>query len=207
MGKKSKSKKGAALIKKNEVKKVAEEVKAVAEVAALEVKEEAEKIEEAVETKSVDTKELTDLKKTVTKKTQQIAQKKPGRPKMTEKQKADAKKAKDEAKAVAEVAALKAKDDAEKLKEEVEDAEAVAKASAKQARKKIAEKVESDKSAIFIQFRGIETTADELAERAKAAFKAEHKRTAIEQIKVYVKPEDNAMYYVVNDKFMGKVDF
>lgn len=53
----------------------------------------------------------------------------------------------------------------------------------------------------------IRSTADELVERAKAAFKSEHKRTAIEQIKVYVKPEDYAAYYVVNEKYAGKVDF
>lgn len=80
-------------------------------------------------------------------------------------------------------------------------------AEEKAARAEEKAKAAAMKPAIFIQFRGIETTADELVERARAAFKAEHKRTAVEQIKVYVKPEDNAVYYVVNDKFMGKVDF
>lgn len=80
-------------------------------------------------------------------------------------------------------------------------------AEEKAARAEEKKKAVAVKPAIFVQFRGVEATTDELVERARAAFKAEHKRTDVEQIKMYVKPEDNAMYYVVNDKFMGKVDF
>ena len=45
-----------------------------------------------------------------------------------------------------------------------------------------------------------------LVEAAKAQFKAAHKRTPITSLKLYLKPEENAAYYVINEKDTGKVD-
>ena len=33
-----------------------------------------------------------------------------------------------------------------------------------------------------------------------------HKRTPITSLKLYLKPEENAAYYVINEKDTGKVD-
>ena len=56
-----------------------------------------------------------------------------------------------------------------------------------------------------VQFGGNEYDTAEIAEKAKAAFKAESK-AAIKTVNVYIKPEDNAAYFVINDKFEGKIE-
>ena len=72
--------------------------------------------------------------------------------------------------------------------------------------KETAKKVTPKKPEYYVQFNGHEINMDELSEKAKAAFKAEHKRTAVLSCRMYLKPEDNAAYYVVNDSFFGRID-
>lgn len=50
------------------------------------------------------------------------------------------------------------------------------------------------KATVFIQFAGIEATTDELVEKAKAAAGVKSPKS----INVYVKPEENKVYYVVD---------
>ena len=45
-----------------------------------------------------------------------------------------------------------------------------------------------------------------LVEAAKAQFKAAHKRMPITSLKLYLKPEENAAYCVINGDSTGKVD-
>ncbi len=47
---------------------------------------------------------------------------------------------------------------------------------------------------------------EDLANQAKASFKEEHKRTAVMSCRVYLKPEDSAAYYVINDTCFGRID-
>ena len=61
--------------------------------------------------------------------------------------------------------------------------------------------------AVFVQYQDTEIEIDDLVERAKSAFREEHKRTPIKELRLYVKPEERAAYYVINDKADGKVDF
>lgn len=58
---------------------------------------------------------------------------------------------------------------------------------------------------IKVQFGGNEYDTAAIVEAVKAAYKAENK-SAIKTLSVYIKPEENAAYYVVNDKVNGKVD-
>ncbi|MEE0506083.1 MAG: DUF6465 family protein [Ruminococcus callidus] len=53
---------------------------------------------------------------------------------------------------------------------------------------------------ISLQYGGMEWTTDVLTERAVVAWAAEHgqKKTAAKDIKLYVKPEENMVYYVIN---------
>ena len=53
---------------------------------------------------------------------------------------------------------------------------------------------------ISLQYNGLEWTTDVLTERAVVAWAAEHsqKKTAAKDIKLYVKPEENMVYYVIN---------
>ena len=48
---------------------------------------------------------------------------------------------------------------------------------------------------------------EEAVEKAKAQFVAEgHRESSIKSLRVYLKPEDGAAYYVINDKIAGRVD-
>lgn len=93
-----------------------------------------------------------------------VERKKPGRKPMTEEQKAEAKRLRDEAKA------------------------------------------QNVKATVYVQYAGVEAEVNALTEAAKADFKESHKRTKITSLRLYIKPEDYAAYYVVNENFAGKVD-
>lgn len=60
---------------------------------------------------------------------------------------------------------------------------------------------------IVIQYSGAEIGASALTDAAAAQFKEAHKRARIRDIKLYIKPEERAAYYVINGSFNGKVDF
>ena len=73
-------------------------------------------------------------------------------------------------------------------------------------RTKKAEKAEL-KPGIVLQFQGSETTVDEAVEKIKAQFVAEgHRVSTIKDLQVYLKPEEAAAYYVINQKFAGRID-
>ena len=58
----------------------------------------------------------------------------------------------------------------------------------------------------YVQYMGREFDMEALAAEAKAAFRAENKRTAVTSCRVYLKLEDNAAYYVINDNFRGHIE-
>ena len=62
------------------------------------------------------------------------------------------------------------------------------------------------KPEIILQYQGAEAGVESFIEAAKAQFTAAHKRTPITSLKLYLKPEENAAYYVINEKDTGKVD-
>ena len=63
------------------------------------------------------------------------------------------------------------------------------------------------KTALYVQFAGNEATEADIIDKVKAAYVAEgHKESAIKEINLYVKPEEYAVYYVINDKSSGKVN-
>jgi len=71
---------------------------------------------------------------------------------------------------------------------------------------------EKEKSAqlkpeVFLQYQDTETDLSALAEAAKADFRKVKKRTLITELKLYVKPEEQMAYYVVNGSYTGKVSF
>ena len=59
---------------------------------------------------------------------------------------------------------------------------------------------------VFVQYGEKEVKVAEVVEAAKAAFKEANGRKAIKVLQVYVKPEENAAYYVINSEFTGKLD-
>lgn len=75
------------------------------------------------------------------------------------------------------------------------------------AKRRTEEKARADslKPELFIQYPGGETDIEELVEAAKTAFHSEKKRTLVTSLKLYIKPEDRAAYYVVNETYEGKI--
>lgn len=78
--------------------------------------------------------------------------------------------------------------------------------------KKVAEKKETVKSAktveeeVFVQYANQEASATSVIEKVKAAYIAEgHDAESIEKIRVYVKPAENMIYYVVNDDYASGI--
>ena len=117
-----------------------------------------------------------------------------------------------------EVVAKKAETVVKKAEETVKKAEettvkAAAKTTAKKATKKAAAKktAKAEKKElvpeVFVQFDGNEDVVANVIERAKEAFTADgHRASSIKSLKVYLKPEEYAAYYVINDTYAGKVN-
>lgn len=103
----------------------------------------------------------------------------------------------------AEEVKAEVKEEAKKVPAKKEPAK---KAPAKKATPVKAAKAEI-KTALYVQFAGNEVTEADIIDKVKAAYVAEgHKESAIKEINLYVKPEEYAVYYVINDKAIGKVN-
>ena len=64
------------------------------------------------------------------------------------------------------------------------------------------------KVSVVVQAAGKELTEAEIYERATEDWcKAGNKKADLKELAVYVKPEDSAIYYVVNGSETGKVEF
>ncbi len=81
------------------------------------------------------------------------------------------------------------------------------KAVAAKARAEEKERASNLKPELFVQFQGAEIDLNALVEAAKADFHAAKKRTLVTGLKLYVKPEECAAYYVINGKHEGKILF
>lgn len=77
------------------------------------------------------------------------------------------------------------------------------------AKLRAAEKEKADhlKPEMILQFQSTEVDMNSLAEAAKADFRSIKKRTLVTSLKLYVKPEEQAAYYVINGDFTGKISF
>ena len=86
-------------------------------------------------------------------------------------------------------------------------AKPVAKKEAKPAAKTTAKKAEEVKTTTLVQYQNKEVDMTKVEERVKAQFVSEgHKSSDIKAVNIYVKPEEYSAYYVINDKFSGRVD-
>ncbi len=90
----------------------------------------------------------------------------------------------------------------EAAKKETSVKKPVKKSPAKKTETKKTEKVEE----IYLQFHGQEIFTKEIMEKAKQAYIAEgHRESSIKSIRLYIKPEENMAYYVINEKIAGGV--
>lgn len=66
----------------------------------------------------------------------------------------------------------------------------------------------SVKEEIFVQYGQHEIRTIDIMDKAKADYLSkDHKISDIKEIQVYIKPSDNAAYYVVNHSETGKIEF
>lgn len=103
---------------------------------------------------------------------------------------------------------------AEPVEEKTEEKKAVVKKEAvkKETEKKTPVKKVAEKKAtvvkeeIFVQFGNQEVYAADVVERVKNAYIAEgHTAESVETVRVYIKPEENMIYYVVNDDYASGI--
>ena len=103
--------------------------------------------------------------------------------------------------AVAEAAVKSAAgEQAPAVKEEKPASKTTRKASAKKA--PAAKKTDAPKVSLTLQYLGKELTQEAMVEAVKAQWTG----ADIKTLALYVKPEDNAVYYVVNGESTGKIE-
>lgn len=81
------------------------------------------------------------------------------------------------------------------------------KAAAAEAREIEKAKAANLKPDLILQYQGDEISMDTLVDAARADFHQEKKRTLVTDLKLYVKPEERAAYYVINGDHEGKIEF
>ncbi|MCX4338545.1 MAG: DUF6465 family protein [Lachnospiraceae bacterium] len=60
---------------------------------------------------------------------------------------------------------------------------------------------------VILQYRNYEVNMDDVTKRVKAHYIAKgYQADSIENMQIYVKPEDFTAYYVINDGVVGKVN-
>lgn len=81
------------------------------------------------------------------------------------------------------------------------------KKAAARTRKAVEEAAEAAvvKPDVYVQFYGRQVEVAQVVEKAKEDFKSGSKEP-IRSLKLYIKPEDNMAYYVINDSECGRVD-
>lgn len=112
---------------------------------------------------------------------------------------------KEEVKA-AETAAVEAKPVQKKAA--AKTAEAKPAAEKKAPAKKAPAKKTAVKEEVILQFYGKEIKTEELMKQVKTIWTKELKKKVgdMKSVSLYVKPEENAVYYVVNDDVTGKIE-
>ena len=84
---------------------------------------------------------------------------------------------------------------------------AAEKEAAAKARAKEKAKAENLKPEFIVQYQGVDVDLSALAEAAKADFRQTKKRTLITELKLYVKPEEHTVYYVINGDQTGSISY
>ena len=88
----------------------------------------------------------------------------------------------------------------EVVKEIVEGAAEVKGAAAKAVKEKVQPKV-------ILEFYEHNADLNAVVDRVKSIYVADgHRESSIKSMQVYIKPEENSAYYVINDKINGRID-
>ncbi len=57
-----------------------------------------------------------------------------------------------------------------------------------------------------VQYQGLEFSETECLKKAQAGFKKDYKGKTLEELSIYIKPEERKIYYVANKDCVGSVD-
>ncbi|MDE6887698.1 MAG: hypothetical protein K2P45_03515 [Eubacterium sp.] len=92
-------------------------------------------------------------------------------------------------------------------KADKDEAKAAKKPAARKSTTKKADKPEL-KPEVFIEYQHMQANEAVVVDKVKAAFVASgHRVSSIKSLQIYIKPEENKAYYVINDnKYSGEVD-
>ena len=152
---------------------------------------------------------MADTEKTIKDMVQQAKEKaEPALKKAKEKAEPALKKAKEKAEPALKKAKEKAEPTLKKAREKAEPALKKAKEKAEPAIRETLEKASkaTAKTEIFLQFDENEVRMDDIVEKARADYAEKGGNTlAIKRMRIYVKPQDRAAYYVVNHDETGRV--
>ena len=163
--------------------------------------EEVKAVEKAVEKKTAET--AAEVKKAVEKEVKPAEKKTADTPAKTTKKVADtAAKTTKKAADTAAKTAKKAADTAAKTAKKAADS------AAKTVRKAAAKKT-AVKQTISLQYLGKDIKTEDLMEAVRNIWTGDLGKDAadLKTINLYLKPEDNAAYYVINESFTGRIDF
>lgn len=99
----------------------------------------------------------------------------------------------------------------EKIKEGAEKGKKAAKKATKKAKEAVEELMDMfDKTEIHtvIQANGMDINYDDVVKKVKDNYRElnDGKDVKVESLNLYIKPEDNAVYYVVNKEHTGKIN-
>ena len=121
-----------------------------------------------------------------------------------------AKKANETVVETAQVETVEAVETAEVKKETKKAATKKAAPKKETAKKEPAKKTTAKKEAeveVYVEFSGNQVSQKDVEERVKAAYvEGGHRASSIKNLRIYIKPEENAAYYVINDDNVGRVD-
>ena len=108
-----------------------------------------------------------------------------------------------EVKAAASAVEAKATEKLANVKETVKETTEAVKEEVKKAPKKKATRSETE---VFVEYYGQQSSVEEITNKVKEVFVSEgHRVSTIKSLKLYLKPEDGFAYYVINEKFAGRV--
>ena len=82
-----------------------------------------------------------------------------------------------------------------------------ARAAAKQKSAAVKTAVKEPEAEVVLQYAGKEVSPKALIAKAIEKHNAVEGNAPVKKIALYMKPEEGAAYYVINDKFTGKVEF
>ena len=85
-------------------------------------------------------------------------------------------------------------------------ATAAKKTATKTVKKTAAKAKKTVATSAVVQFQGLEFTETDCLKKAQAQFKKDYKGKTLEEINIYIKPEDHKIYYVANKDCVGSVD-